>query len=355
MADGEDKEAKTEDPTEQRIKTAIEKGNVAHSRELSIFAPLAASLIGVVVLAEGPVLTLVKFLALCFDQSGAITLDGEAAALILSIIWQSSLVVIPFALILMFVGVAGSAAQNQPRFVGERIRPQLSRISPGKGMKRIFGIQGLAEFAKSLVKLLIVLLVGYYFIRGEMGYILSAVRGEPERLPSAIYALCFKMMVAVVVTCAVLTMADLAWVRFSWRRNLRMTRQEVKDEHKQMEGDPIVKGRLRALARDRARRRMLAKVPTATVVIANPTHFAVALRYVRGEGGAPMVVAKGQDLIALKIREVAETHGVPVVEDKPLARSLYNNVEVDKMIPPEFYRAVAKVILFIGSRGKMGR
>ncbi len=131
-----------------------------------------------------------------------------------------------------------------------------------------------------------------------------------------------------------------------------MSRQEIKDEQKQAEGDPIVKARLRSLARDRARKRMMSRVPEATVVIANPTHYAIALRYVRTENQAPLVVAKGQDLIALKIRKIAQEHDVPIVEDKLLARSLYDKVEVDQHIPPEFYRAVANVILYLMSRGK---
>jgi flagellar biosynthetic protein FlhB len=156
----------------------------------------------------------------------------------------------------------------------------------------------------------------------------------------------------VLVAVVLLVVADLVWSRFFWRRELRMTRQEIKDEQKQAEGDPIIKGRLRSLARDRARKRMIARVPQATVVIANPTHYAIALRYVRTENRAPIVVAKGLDLIALNIRSVAEKHGIPVVEDKVLARSLYDKVEVDQVIPPEFYRAVANVILYIMSRGR---
>jgi flagellar biosynthetic protein FlhB len=138
----------------------------------------------------------------------------------------------------------------------------------------------------------------------------------------------------------------------SWQRNLRMTRQEIKDELKQSDGDPIVKARMRSLARDRLRKRMIAAVPRATLVVANPTHYAVALRYVREEGGAPLVVAKGKDLIALRIRQVAEEHGIPVIEDRLLARSLYDAVEVDRLIPPEFYKAVAQIIFFLFSRGK---
>jgi flagellar biosynthetic protein FlhB len=159
-----------------------------------------------------------------------------------------------------------------------------------------------------------------------------------------------RIVSAICIATIVLVAIDLAWARFSWRRELRMTKQEIKDEHKQSEGDPLVKARLRSLARDRMRKRMIAAVPRATLVVANPTHFAVALRYVREEGGAPLVVAKGQDLIALRIREVAAEHGIPVIEDKALARSLYKTVEVDKMIPPEFYKAVAEIVLYVQGR-----
>ena len=158
------------------------------------------------------------------------------------------------------------------------------------------------------------------------------------------------VIATVAVATVVLVAADIVWSRVSWQRELRMTRQEVKDEMKQADGDPIVKARLRSLARDRLRKRMIAAVPRATLVVANPTHFAVALRYVREEGGAPLVVAKGQDLIALRIREVAAEHGIPVIEDKALARSLYKTVEVDKMIPPEFYKAVAEIVLYVQGR-----
>jgi flagellar biosynthetic protein FlhB len=155
---------------------------------------------------------------------------------------------------------------------------------------------------------------------------------------------------AVAVATIVLVAADLVWTRMFWLRELRMTRQEVKDEMKQVDGDPLVKARMRSLARDRNRRRMMAAVPKATFVVTNPTHYAVALRYVKEEGGAPMVVAKGQDLLALRIREIATKHSVPIIEDKLLARSLYKAVEVNKMIPPEFYKAVAEVVFFLFSR-----
>jgi flagellar biosynthesis protein FlhB len=153
---------------------------------------------------------------------------------------------------------------------------------------------------------------------------------------------------------AAIVAADVVWSRIKWRMDLRMSKQEIKDEHKQAEGDPLMRARRLSLARDRSRRRMLAAVPRATVVIANPTHYAVALRYVRGDHAAPVVVAKGLDHIALKIREIAESHEIPVVEDKALARSLYDAVTLDRPIPPEFYKAIAEIILFLMSQSAAG-
>jgi flagellar biosynthetic protein FlhB len=175
---------------------------------------------------------------------------------------------------------------------------------------------------------------------------------DPSLLPELMLTMAIRLVSAIAIATIVLVAADLLWARFKWRSDLKMTKQEVKEEYKQMEGDPMVKARMRSLAQDRSRKRMLAAVPKATFVIANPTHYAIALRYERSEANAPIVVAKGQDLIALKIREIAEKSGVPVIEDKPLARSMYNHVEVDRMIPPDFYKAVAQILFYILTRSK---
>jgi flagellar biosynthesis protein FlhB len=167
---------------------------------------------------------------------------------------------------------------------------------------------------------------------------------DPNAVPEVVLTIATRLLMAVCAVTVVLLAADLFWVRALWRKDARMTKQEVKDELKEAEGDPLRKARLRSLALDRRRKSMIAAVPRATVVIANPTHYAVALRYVREEGGAPLVVSKGKDFIALKIREIAEQHSIPIVEDKPLARSMHDGVEVDRPIPPEFYKAVAEII-----------
>jgi flagellar biosynthetic protein FlhB len=170
---------------------------------------------------------------------------------------------------------------------------------------------------------------------------------NPFEFTKVIRSITVDILVAVVLVMAAIAAADLVWSRFSWRRDMRMSKQEVKDELKQSEGDPIVKSRIRSVARDRARRRMMTAVPKATLVIANPTHYAIALRYVREENSAPLVVAKGQDLVALKIREIAEENGIPVFEDVALARSMYKQVSVDSVIPPQFYQAVAELVRIV--------
>ena len=187
-------------------------------------------------------------------------------------------------------------------------------------------------------------------LNSDRHLVVGAMYDDPANIPALVLSLGIRLVSAVCVTIITLVAADSVWTRLRWRADLRMTRQEVKDELKQSEGDPLVKARLRSLARDRARNRMISAVPRATVVIANPTHYAVALKYERGRDGAPIVVAKGVDLIALRIREIASRHAIPIIEDKPLARALYDAVEVNQWIPPEFYRAVAKILYFLHSR-----
>jgi flagellar biosynthetic protein FlhB len=232
----------------------------------------------------------------------------------------------------------------------ERIRPQWSRISPGAGFKRIFGKQGLVEFLKSLFKFGAIGVVVLILLSASWSSVIDGMFSDPTQIPGAILGLAVRLVSAVCVATIVLVAADLVWTRLRWRADLRMSKQELKDEMKQSEGDPVVKGRIRSLQRDRARRRMISAVPQATVVIANPTHYAIALLYDREKGGAPRVVAKGVDLIALRIREIAQKHGVPIVEDRPLARALYDAVEVDQWIPAEFYRAVARILYVLYSR-----
>lgn len=353
MSEAPDKESKTENATEKKISDALEKGNVPHSREAPIFASLAGILLVLVFLAGDGAAQLAKTLALLLDQPGDFSLgNGEdATALLVAVAVEMGKAMAPIIALLAAAGLVASLFQSVPRMAGERIKPQWSRISPAAGWKRIFGVQGAIEFVKSLFKFGAVALSAFLLLRASTDQVTGAMFTDPVLIPDLVLATAVRLVSGIAVATIMLVAADLVWAHLKWRIDLRMTRQEIKDEMKQSEGDPLVKARLRSLARDRARRRMMSAVPRATVVIANPTHFAVALRYERAEGGAPIVVAKGIDLVALRIREIAATHNIPVVEDRPLARALYDAVEVDQWIPPEFYKAVAKVLYYLYAQG----
>jgi flagellar biosynthesis protein FlhB len=257
---------------------------------------------------------------------------------------------LPTVLLLGAAGVLASIAQSAPRIVPDRILPDASRISLRKGLGRVFGARGWTEFLKSLIKLSAVIAVAMMMLLGQKVVFLTAMDVDPGMLPQRILDLSVKAVAAVLVATVAVAAADLGWSRILWRRDHRMSKQEVKEELRQAEGDRMIKARLRSLRLDRSRKRMLSAVPRATMVVVNPTHYAVAMRYVRAEGGAPMVVAKGADFIALKIRSIAEESGIPVIEDQPLARSLYSAVNVDCPIPTEFYRAVAEIVHLIQQR-----
>ena len=349
MSDDQDPDSKTEEATEKKLHDAIERGAVPVSREVSLLASLAAILIVMVFVlparTERFVGTLVHFLddpaGWRLERANDVAALGEVMAL------AAADFLMPTLLLLMVFGVVASIAQNAPRIVPDRIIPDLSRISIIAGLSRVFGLKGWTEFLKSALKIGAVgVVVGA--ILAEQRYVLAtAMFRDVADLPQRVLSLCVDIVAAVLAATLVVASADLAWARIHWRRDQRMSRYELKEELKQTEGDRLLKARLRSLRLDRSRKRMLSAVPRATMVVVNPTHYAVAMRYVRQEGGAPTVLAKGVDLIALKIREIAEQHFIPIIEDKPLARALYDAVAIDSMIPPEFYRAVAEIVHLI--------
>jgi flagellar biosynthetic protein FlhB len=257
---------------------------------------------------------------------------------------------LPILVILLVAGVAASIFQNAPRIVFDRIQPQWSRISPAREWKRIFSIQGFIEFGKSIFKFVAIGAMSYMVLRADRHEIVNVMFVDPIGLPEFLLTLSVRLVSAVSVATIALVAGDLVWTRLRWQRDLRMSRQEVKDEFKQLEGDPLVKAKLRSLAQDRLRKQMMAAVPRATMILANPTHYAIALRYDQSENDAPMVLAKGKDLIALRIREIAEKHRIEIVVDKALTRAMYDNVEIDQAIPAEFYRAVANLLVYVMTR-----
>jgi flagellar biosynthetic protein FlhB len=346
MAEDVDKESKTEEATEKKIRDTIEKGQLPHSRETGIFASFVAILLFVVFFAGNSIMELGAFLSIFLEKPDAWPMDTASDVVALSRVVSMEIgkAVASLLVLLVVAGISASAFQNLPQFVGERIRPQASRISISKGWKRLFGVQGFAEFLKSLGKLGFAVAVLCFVLSDSLRQFLAGMLTQTTDFALVIRGMAIDILISIVVVMGLIAGVDLVWSRFHWRQDLKMTKQEVKDELKQSEGDPIVKSRLRSLARDRARRRMMTAVPRATLVIANPTHYSIALRYVREEDSAPVVLAKGQDLVALKIREIAEANNIPVFEDVALARSMYKQVSVDSVIPQQFYQAVAELI-----------
>ena len=349
MSESADKDRKTEEATEKKIRDTIDKGKTPSSKETAILASFVAILVFAVFFAGESINELGVFLSMFLEKPEAWPLDTERDVIELysGVIMQIAKMLGVMMVLLVVAGIGSSVLQNMPQFVGERIRPQASRISLGSGWKRLFGVQGFVEFLKSLGKLGFVVLVLIFTLGESHRQLLAGMLTPPAAFGLVIRDIAIDILVAIVFVMGVIAAFDFVWSRFHWRQELRMTRQEVKDEMKQSEGDPIVKGRLRSLARDRARRRMMTAVPRATLIIANPTHFSIALRYVREENSAPVVLAKGQDLVALKIREIAAAHNIPVFEDVALARSMYKQVSVDSVIPAQFYQAVAELVRIV--------
>lgn len=352
MADETEQDSKTEEASEQKIRTAVEKGDTPYSPELATASTILLSLAAVMILAQrtSSQISLHLQIALEAIQYGG---DGSDIALrsltlaLAGMLWDLA----PILGLMALGGLAISLLQGSRRPVANRIAPQMSRISPLAGWSRLFGMRGLVEFAKANAKIAIFTAICLSLLASWRREAVNLLYSDPGVAGVYLRRYVLASLWAVTIVVVVLAGLDFLWQRFSWLKKLRMTRHDVKEEMKQTQGDPIVRGRMLSLARDRVRRSAIAAVPQATVVITNPTHYAVALRYVRDKDAAPVVIAKGRDLVALRIREVAEAASVPIVENKPLARSLFAQVEVDMTIPPELYRAVAEVIIFVQRHG----
>ena len=347
MAEGADREDRTEEPTQKRIDDAIKRGDVAKSQEISTFLALGAMTLALLVAGgwSGRSLTLdlrhyLGNAHLVPNGPAALLAAGQRALLI-----GLQAAAVPIGR-LVVAALAGGLLQHRPLWTFDPLKPKFERVSPGAGFKRIFGLQAAGRFGKGLLKIVIVGVVASVALWGERDRVEALVTMEPADLVRTMAQVALRLLAIVLSIYAVLSIGDYVVARFSWMKRLRMSKQELKDEMKEQDGNPEIKAKLRQIRAQRLRKRMMAEVPKATVVITNPTHFAVALRYEKGQA-APICVAKGVDELALRIRSVAEEHQVPVVENPPLARALHASVEIDDEIPVEHYKAVAEVIGFV--------
>ena len=346
MAQQGDRESQTEDATEKKILDEVEKGNIPVSREAAVFATMLALLAIAAFMARDLLKSIGLTLELLSSDPGGLLLQNSADAVSLfsNLTWDIGKSLIPMLAILLIAGLASSFLQHPPRIILDRIQPDWKRISLVNGWHRIFSARGQADFIKGVCKLVFIGILMWTVVRWQRNAFLETMTLDPDALPELILMIATRLLSVVCILTLLLLAADLLWVRMHWRRDIQMSKQEIKDEMREAEGDPLKKARLRSLALDRRRKSMIAAVPRATLIIANPTHYAIALRYVREEGGAPLMLSKGKDLIALKIREIAEKNLIPIIKDKLLARTMYDSVEVDRPIPPEFYKAVAELI-----------
>ncbi len=347
MAEGSEQEDKTEDPTPRRLEQAIERGDIAHSQEVGTFFALAGLTL-ILLLASGSIARgLVVEMRAMLEGLGEV--PGDAASYTRAGLRGARTIGMAVAIpvgVSILAAVGASLAQHRIGWSAQALAPQFSRVSPMAGFKRIYGPQAWVQFVKGLVKVALVGAVAGSVLWSERDRLDAFARLEPVAMLGGSLSLALKLLVSTLAFYFVIAVADAGWQRLQWHKRLRMSKQEIKDEAKESEGNPEVKGRIRQLRLQRVKKRMMAAVPKATVILANPTHYAVALRYEPGMR-APVCVAKGVDALALRIRAVASDNDVPVIENPPLARALHATVKIDAEVPPEHYRAVAEVIGYV--------
>lgn len=348
MADDTDPESKTEEPSAKKLSDARAKGDVVKSADIPQLASLTGA-VSVILLAGGWMTRdLMSALYPFIAHAGTTEISSGGAMVIMK---RATMAALPPLVLVMIVasvlGVIGNVAQTGLMLTPEKLKPDLAKLNPLSGLGRIFGIDGFIQFAKSVVKIGVTAIIAWMVLKPHVGEVRNLVGMDPAAIIPEAMKLSKSLLIAVILFLVGTAGFDWFLQRQRFMSRMRMTLQEVKDEFKQSDGDPHIKGKRRQIQMQRSRQRMMQNVPKATVVVMNPTHYAVALRYEPGETAAPMCVAKGVDELALKIRAVAEEHGVTVLEDPPLARALYASVEIDEEIPVEHFEAVAKVISFV--------
>jgi flagellar biosynthetic protein FlhB len=346
MAEQDDE--RTEEPTPRKLEQAREKGDIVYSPEVGTALSLIA-LTAIVAFVAGPIVSqmahaFIAFLAMP-DQfsSQPRALAAIAGQIGLKLLAMFGLMCIALAA----AGVASRYIQDRPTFTGEKLTPKMEKLNPIEGFKRVFGKAAFAAFLKSLAKLAVVGGVLLWVLWPQDASLENMSLLDPSALLPYVKDRVVAMLIALAGASALIAVVDYVFTRQSYMQRQRMSRRELKEELRQQDGDPMIKAKLRAIRMERSRKRMMANVPQASVVITNPTHYAVALKYEQGETPAPICLAMGVDAVAQRIREVAQEHDIPIVEDPPLARALFATAEIDQPIPKEHYEAVAKVIGFV--------
>lgn len=347
MAEDADQADKTEQPTQRKLDQARERGQMVNSREVGHLFAIGAIAFGLLVVAPWSAARLGAALRQVLAHAGYPREDPAALGwLIVGLLAEVGICIAPLIALGVAASLGATLMQQAVTFSAEPLLPKLARLSPLAGLKRICSLNNLVEFGKGVVKLVLVAAVGWSVLWPERDLMARLGEAGAGEVMAILVALVVRLLGAIAALLVVVAALDWAWQRHHHIDQLKMSREEVRQEHRENEGDPVIKQRLRALRMERARRRMMTEVPKATVVITNPTHYAVALSY-DAATPVPTVVAKGTDLIAKRIRELAAEHHVPVIENPPLARALHAQVEIGAAIPASHYQAVAEIIALV--------
>ncbi len=349
MAESEDPESKTEEPSEKKLEEALEKGQVVNSKEVNNFIMLFFLTLVMIWIIPYTLNLSVASLEFFIQNSGNISLDQSMVGLVLKKICNKFLLYLsPLLVVVVTVSFLSSYIQHgEFVFAFEQLQPQLSRISLIEGFNRLFSTRSLMEFLKGLFKVSVVGIFLYLIINADVKELAQYQNLALAGILGQLQSMVNHILICVCIIVAFIAIGDYAYQRFKHYSSLRMTKQEQKEEYKQTEGNPEVKKKIKSLRREQAQKRIKQTVPKATVIITNPEHYAVALQYEQGKMQAPILIAKGLDLIAQRIKEIGEEHDIPIVENPPLARSIYKSVSINQEIPIEHYETVAKIISYV--------
>lgn len=348
MSEEQDDSSKTEEPSQKKLEDARKKGQTVSTRELNHFCMMLALALFITTLAPHMGKQTIELLTPFISRPETYEMTPAGTTDILRQSVGGALLILAIPLLLTVVAaIAPAVIQGKLMATTEQMKPKLEKISPMAGFKRIFGMKALVEFLKNFLKVLVIGIAVVMTAMPAKEHIGELMNAEKAEMLSFTQDVSKRMMIAACIVLFLLSIVDYVYQRMIFMKSMRMTKQEVKDEYKNAEGDPHVKQKLKAIRREKARRRMMANVPKADVIITNPTHYAIALRYDAATMAVPKVVAKGVDEVAARIREVAEKHKVPLVRNPPLARILYDTTEIDDEIPAAHYQAVAKIIGYI--------
>ncbi len=348
MAEESSAQEKTEDPTARRISEARKRGQVARSQELSSVAIITAGLITLLILGPATLQQMLGIFTTNFSEVGKMPINMiNINYLFQSWGWVFVKILAPIMLILALVGFFISFAQVGPLFSFKAMEPQPDRFNLAKGAKRLFALKSLFNLFRDSIKIILIAAVAYYTLKAEMPNYLPLMDKDVGQIFLFGAGLTFKLGIRCALALLLLAILDYAYQKWNYKKGLKMSKQDVKDEMKTYEGNPQIKARARRVQQEQARKRMFQDIPNADVVVTNPTEIAVALKYKSEEMNAPKIIAKGQRLIAEKIKEIAREYDIPIVEDKPLARSLFQYVEVGMEVPEHLYKAVAEVLAYV--------